>query len=284
MRIPVIAFLPRQEPLIESAIAERVRTPRGLPEGVRTPRDFEPDQTFPAVPVGGGRSELETTESVAPERSENFAIRGTVEADSLEAVPAEADGVPLFADPEIAPFLTCGPTPVGSAADVAQKLNVAALQQAGLDGDGVAVAVLDTGIDLQHLSGQLGRMPRIDAGNSWTPQGVTGSPFQRPKGHGTMCAYDVLLAAPNATLLDLPILLARPPGGSVAGSVLSTALLGFSHLLAFWAVGFAPSGGPRYKALVVNNSWGIYHPSWDFPPGHPGRYSDNRNHPSHCLA
>ena len=30
---------------------------------------------------------------------------------------------------------------------------------------------------------------------------------------------------------------------------------------------------------MVNNSWGMFHPSWDLPPGDPGNYSDNPNHP-----
>jgi hypothetical protein len=32
--------------------------------------------------------------------------------------------------------------------------------------------------------------------------------------------------------------------------------------------------------VVVNNSWGIFHPSLDeFPPSDPRRYIDNPNHP-----
>jgi hypothetical protein len=34
----------------------------------------------------------------------------------------------------------------------------------------------------------------------------------------------------------------------------------------------------------VSNSWGIFHPSWDFPPGHPGRFIDNPNHPFNILV
>ncbi|HZC96938.1 MAG TPA: S8 family serine peptidase, partial [Bradyrhizobium sp.] len=105
-----------------------------------------------------------------------------------------------------------------------------------------------------------------------------------PVNHGTMCAFDVLIAAPKATLLDFPILGSFAPGGSVVGQTLSVALMGFAQLLAFWAVGFAPGGGPRYKALVVSNSWGIYHPSWDFPAGHPGRFIDNPTHPFNVIV
>jgi hypothetical protein len=54
---------------------------------------------------------------------------------------------------------------------------------------------------------------------------------------------------------------------------------------AYWPLVFnwvvAPAlGRPRpYRALVVSNSWGIYHPSLDdFPAGDPRRYIDNPGH------
>ncbi|MEO8179568.1 MAG: S8 family serine peptidase [Deltaproteobacteria bacterium] len=37
-------------------------------------------------------------------------------------------------------------------------------------------------------------------------------------------------------------------------------------------------------SLVVNNSWGMFHPSWDYPVGHPGNYSDNPNHPFNRIV
>jgi hypothetical protein len=46
--------------------------------------------------------------------------------------------------------------------------------------------------------------------------------------------------------------------------------------------------GPRRPgenaSLVVNNSWGMFHPSWDFPVGHPGNYSDNPAHPFNVIV
>ena len=285
MQVPVIMYLPRQEALEASAASARGGNPLGILDGTRSPSGVELDRQFSAVPVGSGRFDLETMDSLTPESSESFAVRGTVQVDRFEDVPATAEGVPLFADPEIAPFLTCiGHPPVGAASDVGSKLNVASLHGDGLDGEGVAVAILDTGINLNHLNGKLGAPARVDPMNSWTPPGLTVQPFQHVVGHGTMCAYDTLIAAPKATLLDFPILLGTAPGASTMGRRLSIALLGFSQLLAFWAIAFAPSGAGRYKALVVNNSWGMFHPSWDFPPGHPGRYSDNPNHPFNVVV
>jgi subtilisin family serine protease len=285
MRIPVIVSLPSQEPLQESAMSARAGLPQGILPQTRIPDMIDVDATFSAVPIGTGETGAQTLESVAPQASPRFAIRGFVEVESAEAVPEKIGDADVFADPKIAHFLTCGGDPaVGAAVDVATKLNVAALANAGLDGKGVAVAVVDTGINLQHLRSRLGVMPQFDPANSWMPRGVVGTPGQLAVDHGSMCAFDVLIAAPKATLLDFPVLLGSAPGGAQMGSFLSVAITGFAQLIAFWAVAFAPGGANKYKALVINNSWGMFHPSWDFPAGHQGRYSDNPNHPFNRLV
>ncbi len=38
------------------------------------------------------------------------------------------------------------------------------------------------------------------------------------------------------------------------------------------------------RAMIVSNSWGMFSPTWDFPPGHPGNYSDNPNHPFNLIV
>jgi subtilisin family serine protease len=35
---------------------------------------------------------------------------------------------------------------------------------------------------------------------------------------------------------------------------------------------------------VVNNSWGMFHPSWDFAVGDPQNYSDNADHPFNIIV
>lgn len=284
MRVSVFTMLPSQEPLRASAAAALTGAAPLIPfESTQMPGRLELDPGFAAVPMGSGLPGQLGLESFTPQDSDTFVVRAFVEADDPQNLPAEIEGRAVFADPAIAPFITCGGTPpVGAAADVRTRLNTAALSARGLDGDRVAVAIMDTGINLPHLRAKLGFMPRLDAGNSWRPPGVTNAPGAHPVSHGSMCAYDVLLAAPKATLLDFPILRSSAPGGSTVGSTLSTAVQAFAQLIAFWGVAFAPGGA--YSALVVNNSWGIFHPSWDFPPGHPGRYIDNPNHPFNALV
>jgi hypothetical protein len=286
MRVSVLAVVPSQEPLIESAAAAAESRARTIPmEQARLPGSITLDATMAAVPVGTGRVNEMTLRSTTPSESERFMVRAFIETESPEDIPETSNGVPLFADPLIAPFTTCGGTPpVGNVAAVATKLNTAALRSRGMDGAGVAVAILDTGINVTYLKNKTGNMPRFDAANSWQAPNNPNPPGGNPVDHGTMCAFDVLLAAPKATLLDYPILSGSAPGGAIVGRTLSVAVQAFAHLLSFWGVAFAPGGAPRYAGLVVSNSWGIFHPSWDFPSGHPGRYIDNPNHPFQGLV
>jgi hypothetical protein len=287
MPVPVIVVVPAQEPIRESAtaFAERRMATRSLREATMPgPLVIDPD--VPAVPLGTGRLEDVGAMSMAPEASPAYAVRAIANVDTVEQVPEVVDGRPVFADPMIDHFVTCGSTPpVGNVAAVAGKLSLAALTASGrgLDGTNIAVAIMDTGINLAHLSA---RVPaaRLDVANSWTPPNGTTLPGRYPLDHGTMCAFDVLIAAPNATLLDYPIIPAAAPGGTIVGRTIATAMLAFSHLFTNWAVSFAPGGVSRYAGLVVNNSWGIFHPSWDFPAGHRGRYIDNPRHPFNLLV
>jgi subtilisin family serine protease len=68
--------------------------------------------------------------------------------------------------------------------------------------------------------------------------------------------------------------------GFLSDAVQSYGLL-LSHLMQ--APGpFAGEDTPR--TLVVNNSWGMFHPSWDFPVGSPQNYSDNPDHPFNIIV
>ena len=89
-----------------------------------------------------------------------------------------------------------------------------------------------------------------------------------------------LIAAPNATLLDIPMLVARPVADHHSTSMVSTAILAYVHLLQVWL-----HGARSFDALVVSNSWGMFHPSLeDFPPGHANRFIDNPGHIFHLFT
>ncbi len=281
MRVSVIVTMPAHAPL--RAQSSNAFSMEALAFNITEPTkrgNLVLDPSFPPLPLAARTVEGVSLAAATARDAPVFVARGTIDADRINDVKTAYRGVQIFADPEIGLFQRphCGPNPVGAHVDVVRQLDVQALKGKRLTGWGVAVAIMDTGINIAHLRAT-GLRPRLSRTVSWAPPGVARTPGAYAVDHGTMCAFDALIAAPACTLLDFPILKSRTPGGSIMAGFLSDALLAFSYLLTQKA---AP--GWAYKALVINNSWGMYHPSWDFAPGHPGRYSDNPNHPFNIIV
>jgi subtilisin family serine protease len=175
-----------------------------------------------------------------------------------------ADIVGVFADPVVSVFPSsyCGGAAVGTAADVARRLGVPTLRALGLTGKDVHVAVVDTGID--------GR--RIPVAGGWTPVPGYVPGTARPD-HGTMVAYDIRIAAPDAELYDYALL--RSQGGPW-GALLSDAIAAFADLIE--KVNATPG------RWVINNSWGMFDRTEDAPIGAPENYSANPDHPFNQIT
>jgi subtilase family protein len=148
-----------------------------------------------------------------------------------------------------------------------------------MDGEGVAVAIVDNGINADFLR-QRGLSPKLDVYLSWSPL-RTVRPGHAPVDHGSMCAFDAAIAAPDATLLDFAVLQSTRRGGSAMDGILSDAVQAYGVLLTMMMLG---DDQRPFHSLVVSNSWGMYSPTWDFPAGHPGRYADNPNHPFNIVV
>ena len=252
---------------------------------------MEIDQAFPAVVVPKPQARVRGAMVLAmghvPEFSfepddVSYLVRGTVpDDDGQQAVVTDLLSRPqvkgVFSDPVIETTPTCGgDPPVGDTADVAQKLDVAALHEDGMAGSGVRIAIVDTGINTAYLA-KRGMSQTLDATNSFTPTGVTTTPGTHPVNHGTMCAYDTGIAAPDAEFLDHALLLSKAPGQTVMEGLLSDAVRSFSQLRALLLA-------DEERPLVVSNSWGVFDPAWDFPVGHPGNYTDNPGHPFNLIV
>ncbi len=269
-----------------------------------SPADVEIDHHFPALPIGAGsgrpdgvtasriaptaRNLRDVLEFLDPGQSDTFVVRGHFKSpEVLHRIARESSGTaPVFhADPPIfgllaPPHPTCGTSPaVGDSGTVRDKLHARELADAGLDGCDVALAIVDSGIYLPRITHLLGDFrpsgfrPNIDPANSWKQHVVT-EPFCHRLGHGTMCAYDALIMAPKATLLDYAILLGRPDDQNRIKTTLSAALRAYGRLIKLMRSQSWP-----YRALVVSNSWGTFHPSEDiYPPGSVHRYLDNPHH------
>jgi hypothetical protein len=207
-----------------------------------------------------------------------FVVRGTIDDSELDSAKSVVDvngDARIFVDARIGLSLTCGgDPPVGDAIEVRKLLGVGRLRNLGMDGSRTAVAIVDNGINLDALRAK-GLHPTLDAAASWSPR-VGIQPGAAPLDHGTMCAYDVLIAAPETTLLDYSVLQSTRTGGSTMSGLLSDAIIAYGKLLMLMGLSQEER---HFHSLVVNNSWGMFSWSWDFPPGHPGRYGDNPKHP-----
>jgi subtilisin family serine protease len=258
---------------------------RRLPSNNDLPFDIETSSG--AVAIGNGGGAISTLEQLAPESSERFVVRAFINSNDPADIHKRLEGWRFYTDPPIAGLLTCGNSPsVGDSLRVQQELRAQRLWNSHLDGRRVAIAIVDTGISLRRLQQPLGSLPaippphiNIDIPNSWSPWTVTTRPFEHRVGHGTMCAYDALIAAPEATLLDMAMLLLRPLGEHGVRSTVFAAAAVYSVLANLWLDWLALGPSASYQALVVNNSWGIFHPFLDpFAPNDPHRYIDNPQH------
>ncbi|NRQ39457.1 S8 family serine peptidase [Nonomuraea sp. NN258] len=272
--------------VIDPGVVSHVADVVGDLPGVLIDRAFAPVALpRPRSPRGGGLlSSLASLLdfSLTPDDA-TVLIRGEISDDdvpaqlsALSSAVREVTGV--FADPPIHHHVTCGDSgPVGDWHDVERLLGVRELHEAGYDGEGVHLAIVDGGIDKEHVAAKLGREVRVDAGRSWTPPGANGSPGAWPTGHGSMCAFDAQIAARASTLLDVAVL--RSSKGTIGG-VLSDALAAYSHLRTVL------TGMPeRSRALVISNSWGLFRDDQDdFRPGQPGNFTDNPRHPFNVMV
>lgn len=225
--------------------------------------------------VSGARFDL----AVEPKES-TYIVRAEVDDAKISDLEAHKSVVGVFADVEIQPTIICPGSPaMGTDADVERLLCVPQMRQIRMDGTGVLLAIVDTGINLAHLVAH-GKNISIDAARSWVP--VAGMvPGNAPVNHGTMCAFDAAIAAPRALFLDIQLLRSTASGPTAMSGVLSDGVRAYRHLL---DIMLAPRRPGENRSLVVSNSWGMFHPSWDFPVGNPGNYSDNPNHPFNRIV
>lgn len=251
--------------------------------GVEFDSSYSP---VPIPPTGKGGAALAMGPGMAGEPT--YIVRCAVEPVRLKNFLAAAKDNPqvvgIFSDTRLQPIApTCPTGPVGTDADVEALLDVASLHARGLDGGGVRVVIVDTGVNVAYLLAR-GKQPAFDATLSWgpLPHSALGS---MPIGHGTMCAYAACIAAPRCTLVDHALLTSNTPGGSVMDGYLSDAVKSYGILLSYMLQATSPfKGDESPRTLVVNNSWGMFHSSWDFPVGSPQNYSHNPNHPFNIVV
>ena len=272
--MPRRIVLLRSHELLQDGWRQRAFGPAGsLLDGIGKVAGVRLDETYHPIQVrrriGGGDDPPAASgfNYGAAGRADTYAVR--VEADGEDSIERlrrdrQADIVGVFTDPVVSPFPSayCADPPVGATADVARRLGVGALRRAGLTGRGVHVAVVDTGIDGS----------RIPVAGGWAPRpGYV--PGSSAPNHGTMVAYDVRIAAPDAQLLDYALLTSR--AGTWA-AFLSDAIAAFADLVE--RVNATPG------RWVVTNSWGLFDRAGDAPIGSAQNYSANPDHPFNQIT
>lgn len=245
---------------------------------------FSPVPIPPKLPRKGPRDLYTSFNDAQPS---TYIVRASVARDALPDFLSSTDEDPavvgVFSDPRISAIATCPSRPMGTDLDVERLLFVDELKRRGLTGGGVKVAIVDTGVNLSYLR-RRGKQPNFDEALSWGPN--AGQKLgEMAVGHGTMCAYDVCIAAPDCTIVDHALLTSNARGGSAMDGVLSDAVRSYAVLLSYLTSAPEPFAGDHTpRTLVVNNSWGMFHPSWDFPVGDPQNYSDNADHPFNIIV
>lgn len=179
--------------------------------------------------------------------------------------------VASFANPKIQPVETvgCADDAEGTSKTVAARFRRASLHASGLDGSGVDLVIVDTGIKRDGAKNLVTNLTgawhpnRSDyvAGSARPERGSSGT-------HGTMCAWNAQRFAPKAAVYDYALL---DTSGSWQ-SFLFDAVKAYLQLISLRATNGRP--------MVVNNSWAMYDPaSEDLPSTDPGNYSANPAHP-----
>ncbi len=245
----------------------QVRVPRGAPPGDAREAfrsgvpDFDLDEGYAPVPLTPHPDDARGLEAAG---EQVVLVRGRVAPDGRAALEAHPDVLRVEGDAKLQMFKA--PTPgsgtlddalpagewsyacpagaVGDGSVVIQSLFPSG-RQGAWTGQGVSVAVVDTGISAQCKNGVI---PKVVGG--WPAASWGTAPAMGPGAHGSMCAYDLQIVAPLVDVYDANM------GG--LGQWVSVAIAALNYVLGL------KSANPQMK-LVVTNSWGIYNPdaSWD---------------------
>ena len=197
----------------ESA-AQVERAARDLPGlGVDVVPEFPPVPMFDERTVRGGYASgfaaFGSPETNADHSSSSVVLAAEIDAGKLPTV-ARRPGVRIWANSRLTLLqarVDCRPfRPAVSVWTIRSLLGVRSLWRRGFRGQGIAVGIIDEGVNGDYYP-VTGGFSRPDAQQPGT------APISS---HGSMCAADVLVAAPSAVIYDYPFLGVPNSGGALA--------------------------------------------------------------------
>lgn len=225
--------------VIEVAIEEVVESAASLARSYEEV-GFHVDREFPPIPMNSGSAG--SIQSVL--------IRGTIPPERMLNLDSMDRVINVWLDTSVSLFCGAGAprpfcpirpcdcdfSPKGNARDVVKSLEVPKAWKAGFHGQGVAIGIVDSGIE---AAGKVpsGGLPNVVGGypGDWGTKSI--------HLHGNMVAFNSLQVAPRVKLYDLRIV-------DVAGvDLLSNAAQAFQWAL----IQYRHNGEPQ----VLSCSWGI---------------------------
>jgi len=245
---------------------------------------FTWDRAFPLISIPGAvhaPEPVRAEESFAPASpGATWIACGEVERTNLDQWRSEAEAYPeivgVWSNPPIELAVLCPDSPgSGTEAEIATLLAVEQMVQQGLDGSGVPLALVDTGSNQDFLHQRGKTQHTFDAAHSLSIRPDVLPPGRVPLtpaalSHGTMTAYDALIAAPRAILRDVAVVL---PG--TTQQHLDRVLWGFKGI---YTLALAARNIGQPFSLVVSNSWALSDPDEDLPANDPGNFISNPQH------
>jgi subtilisin family serine protease len=201
-------------------------------------------------------------------------FKTTATPDDLDRLQKTPD-VRVYRDVAIAmDFMRHERSAVGDASTVASKLHAPELWQAGMTGEDVLVGIVDTGFNVKELRRKISACRRGApcfgfnrdlSDTTAVPGAVAGD---APLGsHGSVVAFDALIAAPRATLFDIVI--------GNAQAMIGDALCAFERLKVKLLELNVQDNPDQYPGIVLVNSWAVWNPPNDDPDN---QYVENPNH------
>lgn len=298
--------------LIEMKTVSRKKPTFGSEIGLSSPKiddlkidnfdDFFLDTNYNPVELQSFYQRESPSLSWQEEKRSSYIVRGHVDNEEKlkKFINENQDNekvINIYSDPRITCFTS---TPhlnevIGNYSDVAKLLEISQLHQNGMDGCNVFVAIVDTGLNLKYLKSK-GQNPKLNKAFSWNPsrsgfflailEKLASFLEKRNQDnlqidHGTMCAFNVCHIAPRCTLLDHTVIREEFNTEPKIVGLLSDAIQSYNVLLNFLQ---KQKRSNKKFSLVVNNSWGMYNPDWDYAVGNYKNYSNNPTHPFNRIV